>query len=60
MHHAKRLLLETALPIRAIAERVGHARQHEFTRAFHRELVCSPTWWRAHGGDPRHHRDTYR
>ncbi len=60
MRQARRLLLETELPIRAIAERVGYARQHEFARAFHREIGCSPTWWRAHGGDPRHHRESYR
>jgi transcriptional regulator GlxA family with amidase domain len=43
---AKNLLLETPLSIKQIAEELGYARQHEFTRAFHRVTGCSPTAWR--------------
>lgn len=54
LKRAKSLLLESDLPIQAIAERVGYARQHEFARAFHREVGRSPTSWRASGGDVHH------
>jgi AraC-like DNA-binding protein len=53
MERAKRMLLESALPISAIAESVGYSRQHEFARAFRREVGCTPTWWRERAGDPR-------
>lgn len=53
MQQAKRLLVETDLPIHVIAERLGYTRQHEFARAFHREVGGTPTWWRAQAGDPR-------
>jgi AraC family transcriptional regulator len=51
MRRAKSMLLEGDQPIAGIAERLGYARQHEFTRAFHREVGRSPTAWRASGGD---------
>ena len=41
------LLLETSLPIKAIAAAVGYARQHEFARAFARSMGRSPSAWRA-------------
>ncbi len=50
IRRAKNLLLEGDLPIAQIASRLGYARQHEFARAFHREVGCSPTAWRAGGG----------
>jgi AraC-like DNA-binding protein len=53
MERAKSLLLETDLAIAAVAERIGYGRQHEFARAFHREVGCTPTWWREHAGDNR-------
>jgi hypothetical protein len=53
MERAKNLLLETELPIAAVAEQLGYGRQHEFARAFHREVGCTPTWWREHAGDNR-------
>jgi two-component system response regulator YesN len=43
---AKNLLLESPLSIKQIAEELGYVRQHEFTRAFHRESGQSPTSWR--------------
>jgi hypothetical protein len=43
---AKHLLLESPLSIKLIAEELGYVRQHEFTRAFHRETGLSPTAWR--------------
>lgn len=45
---AKNLLLETPLSIKQIAGELGYARQHEFTRAFHRVTGGSPTAWREH------------
>ncbi len=53
MREAKRLLVESKLSVGEIADRVGYARQHEFTRAFHREVGVTPTWWRERSGDPR-------
>jgi hypothetical protein len=47
---AKSLLLESSLPIAAVAERLGYARQHEFARAFQREVGCTATAWRKHAG----------
>jgi len=47
---AKSLLLESQLPIQAIAERLGYARQHEFARAFQREVGCTASDWRRHAG----------
>lgn len=43
---AKNLLLETPLSIKQIAEELGYARQHEFSRAFHGVMGVSPTDWR--------------
>jgi hypothetical protein len=43
---AKHLLLESPISIKQIAEELGYVRQHEFTRAFHRETGFSPTAWR--------------
>jgi AraC-like DNA-binding protein len=56
MDRAKRLLLDRSLSVAEVAARVGYARQHEFARAFHREVGCTPTWWRNRGGDPRKRR----
>jgi AraC-like DNA-binding protein len=53
MERAKKLLIETSFSIAEVAERVGYARQHEFARAFHREVGCTPSWWREKAGDPR-------
>ncbi len=53
MEHAKNMLLETDASIAAVAERLGYARQHEFARAFHREVGCTPSSWREHAGDHR-------
>ncbi|MBA2480181.1 MAG: helix-turn-helix transcriptional regulator [Planctomycetes bacterium] len=46
MERAKNLLLESSDPIAEIARLMGYARQHEFTRAFHRAVGCTPTRWR--------------
>ena len=43
---ARYLLLESPISIKQIAEELGYVRQHEFTRAFHRETGFSPTAWR--------------
>jgi AraC-like DNA-binding protein/quercetin dioxygenase-like cupin family protein len=43
---ARNLLVETPLSIKQIAEQLGYVRQHEFTRAFHRETGKSPSDWR--------------
>ncbi len=50
IQRAKHLLLETELSIGAIAERLGYARQHEFARAFAREVGTAPSVWRAQPG----------
>lgn len=44
--HARHLLIETDLPIAAIARQIGYARQHEFARAFHRAVGCTPSDFR--------------
>ncbi len=46
MDQAKSLLLESSNTIKEIALRLGYARQHEFARAFHKYVGCSPTKWR--------------
>jgi len=46
MERAKSLLLESDLPVKEVAERLGYARQHEFARAFHARVGRSPTAWR--------------
>lgn len=43
---ARHLLLESPISIKQIAAELGYVRQHEFTRAFHRETGLSPTAWR--------------
>lgn len=47
MDRAKNLLLESELPVKEVAERLGYARQQEFARAFHARVGRSPTAWRA-------------
>ncbi|HYE05216.1 MAG TPA: AraC family transcriptional regulator [Planctomycetota bacterium] len=47
IERAMSLLLESDLPVRDIAERVGYARQHEFARAFRRRTGVTPTAWRS-------------
>jgi hypothetical protein len=44
---AKNLLLETSLSIKEVSRRAGYLRQHEFTRAFHRQVGLAPSAWRA-------------
>lgn len=59
MQQAQNLLLESNLNIKEIAGRVGYARQHEFTRAFHRRFGMPPTDWRDgtfHTGEKTVHR----
>jgi hypothetical protein len=46
IEQAKNLLLETRLSIKEIATQSGYARQHEFTRMFHKQVGISPTEWR--------------
>lgn len=46
IEHAKHLLMETDLSMKEIAMRIGYARQHEFTRAFHKQVGASPSHWR--------------
>jgi len=46
MDQAKSLLLESSSTIKEIAIRLGYARQHEFARAFHKYVGCSPSKWR--------------
>jgi AraC-like DNA-binding protein len=50
MERAKALLLESSMSVAEIAAQVGYSRQHEFARAFHREVGCTPSAWRK---DPR-------
>ncbi len=47
LQQAKNLLLETSLSIKEIALRAGYARQHEFTRSFHKQTGVAPSVWRA-------------
>jgi hypothetical protein len=47
VQRAKRLLLETSLSIKAIADRCGYERQHEFTRVFRQHTGVPPTEWRS-------------
>ncbi len=46
MEQARHLLLESDLPIAAVSARLGFARQHEFARAFRREVGCPPSAFR--------------
>ena len=50
MERAKHLLLESTLPVKDVAERLGYGRQHEFARAFAARVGRSPTAWRAQPG----------
>jgi AraC-like DNA-binding protein len=43
---ARSLLTTTELSMADIARDCGYARQHEFSRAFHREVGCTPTAFR--------------
>jgi transcriptional regulator GlxA family with amidase domain len=43
---AKHLLLKSPISIKQIADELGYVRQHEFSRAFHRETGASPRTWR--------------
>ena len=43
---AKGLLSGSTLSMAEIAEQVGYARQHEFARAFRREVGCTPSAYR--------------
>lgn len=46
IHSAQQLLLEGTMSIKEIARAVGYGRQHEFARAFRREVGLSPSEWR--------------
>jgi hypothetical protein len=46
IQHAKNLLLETSLSIKAISDRCGYERQHEFTRVFGQHTGVPPSEWR--------------
>lgn len=47
MNRAKQVLLESDLPITAIAALLGYGRSHEFTRMFRSQVGCTPTGFRA-------------
>lgn len=47
MHVAKEFLANTALPVHAVARRVGYESEEAFSRAFKRTLGHSPAHWRA-------------
>ncbi len=46
IERAKSLLLETKLSVKEVAERLGYARQHEFSRTFNQHVGCPPSEWR--------------
>jgi AraC-like DNA-binding protein len=46
IEQARHLLLETDLTMAQVADRLGFARQHEFARAFRREVGCPPSAFR--------------
>ncbi|MFT7773099.1 helix-turn-helix transcriptional regulator [Roseateles sp.] len=48
MREAQQLLLEAALTIAQVAERVGYEHQSSFTAAFHRHVGMSPREYRRH------------
>lgn len=50
LERAKYLLLDSPLPVAAIAERLGYARSAEFCRAFARRIGVSPGEFRCHPG----------
>lgn len=63
MQKAQSLLLDTALSIKQISDCLGYERQHEFARAFRRQIGQSPSAWRHNPlpretpPDPRAHDD---
>jgi AraC-like DNA-binding protein len=46
MGEAMRLLADPQVTVKAIADRLGFASDHEFHAAFRREVGCTPTRWR--------------
>lgn len=46
IRHAKHLLLLRDSTVKEVAGHLGYGRQHEFSRAFHREVGVSPTEWK--------------
>lgn len=61
MTAAARLLRETDLPLRSVAQRVGYASEYAFAKAFKRELGAPPgqyrTGYRSGTGDPKDPKD---
>jgi AraC-like DNA-binding protein len=61
MQKAQHLLLDTALSIKEISACLGYDRQHEFARAFRKQIGQSPSAWRHNplpgevSPDPRRH-----
>jgi Helix-turn-helix domain/Cupin domain len=49
MSRAKELLLTSDLPVKEIAQELGYLRQHDFTRAFHKNIGMCPSRWRTRG-----------
>ena len=50
MERAAELLIETPLPVRDIARRVGYSQPAQFAKAFNRHYGMQPTRFRASGG----------
>jgi len=48
-YEARRLLLETDLPVKEVAQRLGHGSAAYFSRAFHARTGQTPTGFRASG-----------
>jgi AraC-like DNA-binding protein len=63
MQKAQYLLLDTALSVKQISSCLGYDRQHEFARAFRKQIGQSPSAWRHNplpretSPDPRTHDD---
>jgi AraC-like DNA-binding protein len=61
MQKAQHLLLDTGLSIKQISACLGYDRQHEFARAFRKQIGQSPSAWRDNplpreiSPDPRTH-----
>ena len=51
---AKKLLRETNLPIKAIAQQVGFPDPLHFSHQFRRHVALSPRGWREESRDPSH------
>ncbi|MCR5626898.1 MAG: response regulator [Lachnospiraceae bacterium] len=49
MHKAKRLLLETSLPIREVGEKVGYPDQFHFSKTFRKNTGMNPSSFRSQG-----------